>query len=131
MKKLLLLSLVILLSGCNKDDIDSLNQQIASLTKKIADDAAVSDQKLAVAILGFDTSLNTLKDELNISISSLTAFQTSLTNSQTLISNNIENIDDQILSLDASMTAIFAIVDELKNADNVLSSNISEIQVSI
>ena len=128
MKKLLLLSLVILLSGCNKDDIDSLNQQIASLTKKIADDAAVSDQKLAVAILGFDTSLNTLKDELNISISSLTAFQTSLTNSQTLISSNIENIDVQILSLDASMTAIFAIVDELKNADNVLSSSISEIE---
>ena len=63
MKKLLLLSLVILLSGCNKDDIDSLNQQIASLTKKIADDAAVSDQKLAVAISGFDTSLNTIKDK--------------------------------------------------------------------
>ena len=101
------------------------------MTKKIADDAAVSDQKLAVAISGFDTSLNTIKDELNISISSLTANQTSLTKSQTLISSNIENIDVQILSLDTSMTAIFAIVDELKNAGNVLSSNISEIQVSI
>ena len=76
-------------------------------------------------------SKDTLKDDYNIIISSLTANQTSLTNSQTLISNNIENIDDQILSLDASMTAIFAIVDELKNADNVLSSNISEIQASI
>ena len=112
-------SLGFLLKSCYGDDIDSLNEQVKSLTTEntlLKSTVDLNIANTAASVSDLKTSLTALEESLTKSIEDLNAIQQSITSSETGILSDIETINLTIASISSSITTVSNDIEELDNS---------------